>query len=166
MKKTLILVLLMNMTMSACKFQDITKNDIIDVQDTSSSRTSMMEESMRKENELVLSVNETPLSVSWENNQTVGELLNYVQNENIVVDTTLFGGFEQVGDLPQSFSRNDIQITTQPGDIVLYSGNKIVLFFGTNSWSYTKLGHIEELTKQELSQLLGNDSAVIKLKTN
>lgn len=121
---------------------------------------------MRKENELVLSVNETPLSVSWENNQTVGELLNYVQNENIVVDTTLFGGFEQVGDLPQSFSRNDIQITTQPGDIVLYSGNKIVLFFGTNSWSYTKLGHIEELTKQELSQLLGNDSAVIKLKTN
>ena len=73
---------------------------------------------------------------------------------------------EQVGSLPQNFSRNDVQITTEPGDIVLYSGNQLVIFFGSNSWSYTKLGHIEGLSEQELSELLDTDSAVIEIKTN
>ena len=50
-----------------------------------------------------------------------------------------------------------------PGDIVLYSGNRLVVFFGSNSWSYTMLGHIEGMTQNELSELLGNDSAVVEL---
>lgn len=56
---------------------------------------------------LVLSINGTVLDVQWEEKETVAELLAYVQNENIVVNTTIYGGFEQVGSLPQSFSRND-----------------------------------------------------------
>lgn len=124
------------------------------------------EEQMEQEKNLILSVNGSPLNVSWESNNTVDELIDYAQNENIVVDTTLYGGFEQVGSLPQSFSRNDVQMTTEPGDIVLYSGNQLVAFFGSNSWSYTKLGHIEGLSEQELSELLGADSAVIEIKMN
>lgn len=68
--------------------------------------------------------------------------------------------------LPQNFSRSDVQITTEPGDIVLYSGNQLVVFFGSNSWSYTKLGHIEGLSEQELLELLDADSSVIEIKTN
>ena len=63
---------------------------------------------MEQKNEMMLSVNGTPLNVSWENNSTVDELLTYAQGENIVVDTTLYGDFEQVGSLPQGFSRNDV----------------------------------------------------------
>lgn len=125
-----------------------------------------MEDRMEQENELILSVNGTPLNVIWENNDTVDELIAYAQNEKIVVDTTLYGGFEQVGSLPQSFSRNDVQMTTAPGDIVLYSGNQLVVFFGSNSWSYTTLGHIEGLSEQELSELLGADTAVVKIEFN
>lgn len=117
-----------------------------------------------EEKALLLSVNGKQLDVSWENNETVSELIACAQGADIVVQTTLYGGFEQVGSLPQSFSRTDVQMTTVPGDIVLYSGNQLVLFFGSNTWSYTKLGHIEGLSEHELSELLGGSSAEVELK--
>ena len=120
----------------------------------------------QEEGEMVLSINGVQLDVQWEDHETVAELLAYVQNETITVHTTVYGGFEQVGSLPQNFSRSDVQITTEPGDIVLYSGNQLVVFFGSNSWSYTKLGHIEGLSEQELLELLDADSSVIEIKTN
>ena len=84
--------------------------------------------SHRKKNSRLI-VNGMALDVSWEDNETVEELLVYAQNGTITVNTTIYGGFEQVGSLPQSFSRNDVQMTTEPGDIVLYSGNQLVVFF-------------------------------------
>ena len=113
---------------------------------------------------LMLSIDGTPVTVLWEDNKTVSELLTAVQNSAIEVSASRYGGFEQVGSLPQSFSRNDVQTTTQPGDIVLYSGNQLVLFFGSNSWSYTRLGYIEGLSTDELTALLDKDMAVIEIK--
>ena len=114
---------------------------------------------------LMLSIDGTPVTVLWEDNETVSELLTAAQNGAIEVSASRYGGFEQVGSLPQSFSRNDVQTTTQPGDIVLYSGNQLVIFFGSNSWSYTRLGHIEGLSTDELTALLDKDMAVIEIKT-
>jgi hypothetical protein len=187
MRKQLILLflLLVVMSISACELKDVFSETVsqtaspepqktektaeyVQSQATTdkNDNTAVTEERMEQKNEMILSVNGTPLNVSWENRDTVDELIAYAQNENIVVDTTLYGGFEQVGNLPQDFLRNDVQMTTAPGDIVLYSGNQLVLFFGSNSWSYTKLGHMEGLSKQELSELLGADSAVIEIKIN
>ena len=112
----------------------------------------------------MLSIDGTPVTVLWEDNETVSELLTAVQNGAIVVSASRYSGFEQVGSLPQSFSRSDAQMTTQPGDIVLYSGNQLVIFFGSNSWSYTRLGHIEGLSTNELTTLLDKDIAVIEIK--
>ncbi len=114
---------------------------------------------------LMLSIDGTPVTVLWEDNETVSELLTAVQNGAIEVSASRYGGFEQVGSLPQSFSRNDVQTTTQPGDIVLYSGNQLVIFFGSNSWSYTRLGRIEGLSTDELTTLLDKDIVVIEIKT-
>ena len=91
-------------------------------------------------------------------------MLTAAQNGAIEVFASRYGGFEQVGSLPQSFSRNDVQTTTQPGDIVLYSGNQLVVFFGSNSWSYTKLGHIKGLSADELAALLNKEQTVIELQ--
>ena len=91
-------------------------------------------------------------------------MLTAAQNGAIEVSASRYGGFEQVGSLPQSFSRSDAQMTTQPGDIVLYSGKQLVVFFGSNSWSYTKLGHISGLSADELAALLDKDIAVIEIK--
>ncbi len=92
-------------------------------------------------------------------------MLTAAQNGAIEVFASRYGGFEQVGSLSQSFSRNDVQTTTQPGDIVLYSGNQLVIFFGSNSRSYTRRGHIEGLFTDELTALLDKDVAVIEIKT-
>ena len=57
-----------------------------------------------------------------------------------------YSGFEKVGSLGKTLTTSNSQITTQPGDIILYSGNQIVLFYGSNSWSYTRLASIDDLT--------------------
>ena len=74
----------------------------------------------------------------------------------------LYGGFEQVGSIGQSVVSDDKEITTKPGDIVLYSSNQIVVFFGTNTWRYTKLGRIN-LSDSELKTLLNKSNVTLKI---
>ena len=112
---------------------------------------------------LFLTIDGTAVDVQWENNAAVAELYALAQNA-ITVNTSAYGGFEQVGSLPQNFSRSDTQMTAQPGDIVLYSGNQLVVFFGSNSWSYTKLGHISGLSADELAALLDKERTVIEIQ--
>lgn len=168
MKKRVLLSLFLSMgvLLTACSGQVSDANTAAEPPKTApeSEKTAEGEETTEQPETLVLSINGTVLDVQWEENETVSELIAYVQNENIMVNTTRYGGFEQVGSLPRSFSRNDAQMITGPGDIVLYSGNQLVLFFGSNSWSYTKLGHIKGMSAEELSELLGADSAIVELK--
>lgn len=112
---------------------------------------------------LTLWVNGTALEVDWEENETVAQLLACAERSPIQVSTSLYGGFEQVDQLPQRFSASDVLMTTQPGDIVLYSGDQLVVFFGTNSWRYTKLGHIA-LPAQQLTELLSGSTADLELR--
>lgn len=65
-----------------------------------------------------------------------------------------YGGFEKVGALGFSLPRNDVSMTAQPGDILLYRGDQIVFFYGGNAWSYTPLGRLEGLTQEQLRALL------------
>ena len=171
MKKRVLLGLFLSMgfLLTACSGPVSDANKAAELPETAPELESPQQEPEQPElpaepENLALSINGTVLDVQWEENETVAELLAYVQNENITVNTTIYGGFEQVGSLPQRFSRNDAQMTTGPGDIVLYSGNQLVLFFGSNSWSYTKLGHINGMSAEELSELLGADSAVVEIK--
>ena len=107
-----------------------------------------------------LFINDTEVPVSWEDNASVEALRQLLP---LTVDMSMYGGFEQVGPLGQSIPRNDRQTTTAPGDLVLYSGNQLVVFYGTNSWAYTRLGHVD-LTKAELTALLSEHDATITLE--
>ena len=113
---------------------------------------------------LLFLIDGTAVPVRWEENETVHELHTAAQNGTITVRSTRYGGFEQVGSLPRRFSRNDVQTTTRPGDIVLYAGNQLVAFFGSNAWSYTRLGHIESLAPDELAALLDKPTVTIEIK--
>ena len=104
-------------------------------------------------------IGETEVPVTWEENDSVEELKSLLP---ITVNMSMYGDFEQVGSLGQSIVRNDKQTTTNPGDIVLYSGNQIVVFYGSNSWSYTRLGHVD-LADDELAEMLSNGDITIKL---
>ena len=78
---------------------------------------------------------------------------------------SMYGGFEQVGPIGASLPRSDVQTVTEAGDIVLYAGNQIVIFYGSNSWSYTRLGRITDQTL-DLKELLGNGDVEITLSIN
>ena len=79
---------------------------------------------------------------------------------------SMYGGFEQVGALGFSLPKDDAETTTSAGDIVLYSGNQLVVFYGSNSWAYTRLGRITDQTTAELSELLGKGDVTITIQTD
>ena len=112
-----------------------------------------------KETAMTLSIDGKEMPVTWEDNASVKELKEICP---LKVDMSMYGGFEQVGSIGQSISRDDKQITTEFGDIVLYSGNQIVVFYGSNSWAYTKLGHID-LSEEELTEILGKGDVVLEI---
>ena len=118
-------------------------------------------ESREAEGVLALYINDEKLSVAWEDNEAVSELMKLASKEALTIEMSMYGGFEQVGALGWNLPRDDKQVTTNAGDIVLYSGNQIVVFYGSNSWSYTKLGHIENKTAEELKQMLGQAPVTI-----
>ena len=113
--------------------------------------------------ELKLIIDGQELTVIWEDNESVDALLTLASDSSVTVEMSMYGGFEQVGPLGTSLPRNDVQTTTQAGDIVLYSGNQIVVFYGSNSWAYTRLGHITDKTAAELAELLGNGNVTVTI---
>lgn len=103
------------------------------------------------------------LSVTWEKNAAVDTLVDMAKHKPITVHASPYGGFEQSGALPKSLPSDDRYLTSRPGDIFLYQGRQFVVFFGENSWSYTKLGHIENLNTTQLKQLLNQPETTITL---
>ena len=112
---------------------------------------------------LQLKINDVPISVQWENNESVAALMELSSEKPLKITMSSYGGFEQVGSIGASLPRGDAQITTAAGDIVLYSGNQIVVFYGSNTWAYTRLGRITDKTASELSDILGNTAVMITI---
>lgn len=115
------------------------------------------------DNKLKISVNGTELTATLENNSSAQALAELLKQGNITVDMSDYGNFEKVGDLPQSLPKNDEKITTVPGDIILYQGNKITIYYAENTWDFTKLGHINNITQEELKTLLGDGDVTVSL---
>ncbi len=115
------------------------------------------------QNTLRMYINGTEVEVVWEDNESVKALAGLAADGGLTVRTSPYGGFEQVGPIGRSLPENDRQTTTGPGDVVLYSGNQLVLFYGSNSWAYTRLGRITGMTAAELRALLGNGGVTVTI---
>ena len=143
---------------------DITINETIETSSNASEATSAPTETTivtEEETSMVLMIGDTEVPVTWEDNASVEELKTLAGN-GLMISMSMYGGFEQVGSIGQSIARDDEQITTSSGDIVLYSGDQIVIFYGSNSWAYTKLGKID-LSEGEMTSLLSNGDVTITL---
>ena len=114
------------------------------------------------DNDMQMMIGETPVTVAWEDNASV-EALKTLAAEGLTIEMSMYGGFEQVGSIGQSLPRDDQQTTTTSGDIVLYSGNQLVVFYGSNSWAYTRLGRITDQTPEQMKALLGSGDVTITL---
>ncbi len=110
---------------------------------------------------LTLKINDIEVDVIWTDNDSVRALKNLAK-DGLTINMSKYGGFEQVGSIGSTLPSSDTRITTSPGDIVLYSSNQIVIFYDSNTWSYTKLGHIN-LSKSELTDLLGDEDVVVTI---
>ena len=101
-------------------------------------------------------IGEYSFAATLEDNPAVAEFVEMMRQGPVTVEMDDYSGFEKVGDLGRRLTASDTQMTTAPGDIVLYSAHNIVMFYGSNSWAYTRIGHIDDLTDWETA--LGNGS--------
>lgn len=99
-------------------------------------------------------------TATLENNEAVEELLDMMKEGPVTIEMDDYSGFEKVGSLGRSLTTSNSQTTTTAGDIVLYNGNNIVMFYGSNSWSYTKIGKIDDLSDWEKALGSGSITAV------
>lgn len=114
-----------------------------------------------KEKTMVLKIGDTKVPVTWEDNDSVSDL-KALAKDSLTIEMSMYGGFEQVGPIGQSITSDDEQTDTSSGDIVLYSGDQIVIFYGSNSWAYTRLGKVD-LSEDEMTELLSNGDVTITL---
>ena len=112
---------------------------------------------------IFIKINNQVLDVKLENNSATQELRKKLTEGDVVINAREYGGFEKVGDMGFSLPREDSNMKTTSGDIVLYQGNQISVFYGSNSWSYTKLGKIQSVNSDELKNILGSGEVTLTL---
>lgn len=156
----LLLSILMLLAVTACgeKKTAPETQGIENFQDGSAEETS----DERADTEMKMYINDTEIPVMWESNSSVSALRNDLQAGDIVVSMSMYSNNEQVGSLGKTYPSNDVQTTTNNGDIVLYSSDQIVVFYGSNSWAYTRLGKMD-LSENEVVNLLSNGDVSIRL---
>lgn len=121
------------------------------------------DENIQEATEMKLKVEagEQAFSATLEENAAVDALVELLRQGPLTLQLHDYSGFEKVGPLGASLPAEDRQTTTQAGDIVLYTGDQIVIFYGSNSWRYTRLGHIDDLTGWE--EALGSGDVTVRL---
>lgn len=112
---------------------------------------------------LTIQIGTHTLHTVLESNPSAQALKDLLADGPLLIDTQNYGGFEKVGTLPQNLPRDDMQTDASPGDIMLYQGNSIVFFYGSNSWAYTKLGTITGCSREELREIFGGNDTAIEL---
>ena len=147
-----ILIVAMAAFLSACGGDKATE---------SSTGEQMPEE--KSEKILQLKIGDTAVEVAWEENESVEAIKRLCEKDPLTIQMSMYGGFEQVGPIGTGLPSNDVQTTTTSGDIALYSGNHMVVFYGSNTWEYTMLGHIKDQDKTGMTGLLSNGDVTISV---
>ena len=106
-------------------------------------------------------VNGKVLKILAAENSSADAFLDLLKAGDVTVEMHDYGSFEKVGPLGTTLPRNDEQITTEPGDVILYQGNQVTIYYDVNSWSFTRLGKVQGLSQAELKEILGSGNAAV-----
>lgn len=134
-------LLLAALSLSACVSGEVP--DSSDAPQTEISQPTQDQPS-QEESALKITVNGQELLATFADNSSAREFQELLAQGPLTVEMADYGGFEKVGALGTTLTRNDTQITTQPGDVILYQGNQITIYYGTNSWNFTRLARIDD----------------------
>ena len=143
---------------------DSTMNDELTIDDNQSEKEE--ETGGNADMKMNVQIGDYNFTATLEENEAVTELTDMMKEGPVTISMNDYSGFEKVGSLGRSLTRNDSQTTTKAGDIVLYNGNNIVMFYGSNSWSYTRIGKIDDLSDWETALGSGSITAVFTLAEN
>lgn len=126
--------------------------------ETESSEVAQQGEAMAA-TEIQVEANRQTLAATLENNSSAEAFASLLATGPLTVSMRDYADMEKVGSLPTALPRSDAQISVGPGDVVLYQGNQITVYYGTNSWNFTKLAHIEGATAEQMRAFLGEGDA-------
>ena len=113
-------------------------------------------------NQVQVKINDNVFDVKLEDNSASKDFIKELKKGNVTVNASEYGGFEKVGNLGFLLPTSDEKVDTTPGDIVLYQGDKISLFYGSHSWSYTKLGRLVNVDSDKLKEVLGSGNVTLE----
>jgi len=153
-KNTLTLFLIMSFTFGACVEDAEPKLNEVCVEDT---------DPILSDVKMKITIGKNELIATLEDNSSTKALKQLLAEKAITIDMSDYGGFEKIGNLGTNLPQNNQQIRTQAGDLILYQGNQLVIFYAPNTWSYTRLGKIENITQQELREVLGTGNITITI---
>ena len=169
----IVMCVLLSLTMAGCTApeEEISADpgSSADMQSADTGETEeLTEENAETDNEkepieMKMTINDTAVEVSWENNDSTRALAEKVKEGPLMIHTEPYGGFEQVGAIGTKLPSSDTDITTEAGDIMLYTSDHMVIFYGSNSWAYTRLGRITDKSESELRELLGGSGVDITI---
>ena len=127
--------------------------------ETAESLPSESTESDQEGSALKITVGEQELLATFADNSSAEEFRELLAQGPLTIAMEDYGGFEKVGPLGTTLTRNDTRITTEPGDVILYQGNQITIYYGTNSWSFTRLARIDD--PSGLQEVLGEGTVSV-----
>ncbi len=119
------------------------------------------EEEKVEQNQFYITAGETVFTAVFSDNSSAEAFKKLLAEEPLTIDMHDYGSFEKVGEIGGTLPRNDEQITTKPGDVILYLGTSITIYYDTNSWNFTRLGKIQDATKEDLLAALGNGNVTV-----
>jgi hypothetical protein len=110
-----------------------------------------------------IQIGDNVLTATLVENSSVDALKEALSEGPITVDMRDYGSMEKVGSLGMDLPRNDEQTTTEAGDIILFQGSALVIYYAPNSWNYTRLGKIDHVAAEELKEILGDGNVTVTL---
>lgn len=161
MKKRFFLffLILLAISFTACGINtEQSENEDTSTQDTEEPITGEGDERQMK-----LQIGDETFTATLADNSSAEALMEMLKEGPITIDMQDYAKMEKVGSLGTNLPRNDEQITTEPGDLILYQGNALVIYYAPNSWNFTRIGKINDVTAEELKKALGTGNVKITL---
>jgi hypothetical protein len=114
-------------------------------------------------NTIKLQIGETVWTATLVDNSSTQALKELLVDGPVTIDMQDYGNMEKVGGIGTSLPTNDEQITTEPGDLILFQASALVIYYEPNSWNFTRLGKIDDVTQEELKDVLGSGDVTVTL---
>lgn len=120
-------------------------------------------EEREEENVMYVHIGNRAFTMTLVENAATEALLELLEEEPITINMQDYGGFEKVGSLGTNLPTSDVQISSDYGDVILYQGNQIAIFYDSNAWSYTRIGRINDVIQEDLIEVLGSGDVTVTL---